>query len=189
MHFHIYPEQYKADIPVELTVSEKAMSMSGESYNVTNAQGEIVFKMDGHAVSIRDRCVLQDHHGHAILVARKKLRSMHERWEVAKGEHFDDDKILFSVKKSSMVQMKTHLKVFLKGNENDECPDFEVKGNFFEREAQIFHKDQLIAEVKRKYSVGNVLMDKHTFSVVIHPNVDQSFVVTLVIITDRIQED
>ncbi|KAH7299617.1 hypothetical protein KP509_24G020900 [Ceratopteris richardii] len=114
---------------------------------------------------------------------------MHERWEVAKGEHFDDDKLLFSVKKSSVVQFKTHLEVFLKENESEETPDFEVKGNFFEREAQIFHKDQLIAEVKRKYSVGNVLLDKHTFCVVIHPNVDQAFVVALVIIMDRIHED
>ncbi|MCO5604526.1 hypothetical protein L7F22_058693 [Adiantum nelumboides] len=189
MHFHVVAEHYKSPSPVELTVTEKKMSLSGESYTVTDPEEKVVFKMDGNALSLRDKCVLEDHHGHAILVARKKLRSMHERWEVCKGEHFDDDKLLFFVKKSSMVGFKTHLTVFLQGNENDEAPDFEVKGNFMEREAQIFHKDQLIAEVKRKFTVGNVLLDKHTFNVVVCPNVDQAFVVALVIIMDRIQED
>ncbi|KAH7286666.1 hypothetical protein KP509_32G017100 [Ceratopteris richardii] len=148
MHFHIFPEHYKSDCPVELTVTEKALSLSGESYNITNADGEIVFKMDGHALSIRDKCVLENHHGHGILVARKKLRTMHERWEVCKGDDFDDDKLLFSVKKSSVIDFKTHLLVFLKENESEECPDFEVKGNFFDREVQIFHGDQVIAEVR-----------------------------------------
>ncbi|KAI5076512.1 hypothetical protein GOP47_0008577 [Adiantum capillus-veneris] len=189
MHFHVVADHHKCPSPVELTVTEKSMSLSGESYTITDPEGNVVFKMDGHALSIRDKCVLEDHHGHAILVARKKLRSMHERWEACKGEHFDDDKLLFSVKKSSMVSFKTHLEIFLQGNENDDAPDFEVKGNFFQREAQIFHKDQLIAEVKRKYTVGNVLLDKHTFSVVVFPNVDQAFVAALVIIMDRIHED
>ncbi|KAH7286667.1 hypothetical protein KP509_32G017100 [Ceratopteris richardii] len=73
---------------------------------------------------------------------------MHERWEVCKGDDFDDDKLLFSVKKSSVIDFKTHLLVFLKENESEECPDFEVKGNFFDREVQIFHGDQVIAEVR-----------------------------------------
>ena len=93
------------------------------------------------------------------------------------------------MKKSSLVQFKTHLEVFLNGNDNDEAPDFEVKGNFFEREAQIFHKDQLVAEIKRKFTVGNVLLDKHTFTVLVCPHVDQAFIATLVIIMDRIHED
>ncbi|MCO5567102.1 hypothetical protein L7F22_020787 [Adiantum nelumboides] len=53
----------------------------------------------------------------------------------------------------------------------------------------IFHKDELIAEVKRKYTAGNMLLDKHTFNVVVCPQfVDQAFV-ALVIIMDVIQED
>ena len=75
---------------------------------------------------------------------------MHERWEVARGGHFSDDNLLFSVKKSSVMQFKTHLEVFLPQNSEESDPDFEVKGNFFEREAQIYWRDQLIAEVKSK---------------------------------------
>ena len=76
-----------------------------------------------------------------------QLLSMHDRWEVCKGEHFNDDDLIFTIKKTSMVQFKTHLHVFLRGNDNDDAPDFEVKGNFFEREAHILHGEQAIAEV------------------------------------------
>jgi uncharacterized protein YxjI len=73
---------------------------------------------------------------------------MHERWEVCRGEDFNDADQLFTVKKSSVVQFKTHLVVFLKGNEDESSPDYEVKGNFLDREGQVFHKDQLVAEVR-----------------------------------------
>ena len=38
-----------------------------------DAAGGVVFKMDGHALSIRDRCTLRDADGRAILSARKKV--------------------------------------------------------------------------------------------------------------------
>ena len=69
---------------------------------------------------------------------------------MCRGEEFNDADMLLTVKKSSVVQFKTHLEVFLKGNEDEKSPDFEVKGNFLDREAQVFHKDQLVAEVKTK---------------------------------------
>ncbi|MCO5561486.1 hypothetical protein L7F22_015107 [Adiantum nelumboides] len=69
-----------------------------------------------NALSIRDRYTLLGAKENPVLTARKKLVSMHERWEVCKGEHFHDDRLLSTVKKTSMMQFKTHLTVFLTGN-------------------------------------------------------------------------
>jgi hypothetical protein len=44
-------------------------------------------------------------------------------------------------------------------------------------------------QLKRKFTAGNVMLDKHTFVVGVLPNVDQAFIATLVIIMDRIKED
>lgn len=115
--------------------------------------------------------------------------SMHDKWVVCRGDAFSEENQLFSVKKTSVIQFKTHLEVFLAGNDNQECPDYTVKGNFFEREAQIFQGDNLIAELKRKFTVGNVLLDKHTFTIVVFPGIDQAFIATLVVIMDAIHED
>ena len=189
MHPHVVADHYKSPDSIEFTVSENKLSLSGEGFTISDPDGNVIFRMDGHAFSVRDRCTLLDASGCPILNARKKLLSFHDRWEVAVGDDFDDDHIIFTVKKSSVLQFKTHLNVYLKGNDNDDEPDFEVKGNFFERHAEILYKDQLVAEIKRKYTVGNVLLDKHTFSVVVHSHVDQAFIATLVIILDLIQED
>ncbi|MCO5608560.1 hypothetical protein L7F22_062771 [Adiantum nelumboides] len=203
----VVSEQYCEQRSVELTVSKKALSMSGEGFRITDSEGRLFFKMDGHALSIRDRCTLLDAEGNPILTARKKhesdscmfkssffnailqLISMHERWEVCEGEHFHDDALLFTVKKTSMMQFKTHLTVFLTGNDNDDAPDYEVKGNFMEREGQILHGRDLVAELKRKFTAPNVMLDKHTFATWVAPMMDQAFVACLVIIMDRIHED
>ena len=75
---------------------------------------------------------------------------MRERWEVLRGGggHFSDDHLLFTVRKSTVMQFDTHLKVFLPQNSEESEADFEVKGNFFQRQAKIYRGDQLIAEVK-----------------------------------------
>ena len=75
---------------------------------------------------------------------------MRERWEVVRGGNFSDGHFLFSVRKSTVMQFETHLKVFLPQNSEESQADFEVKGNFFQREVRIYRGDQLIAEVKEK---------------------------------------
>lgn len=188
MSFVVVNEQFCSPFPVELTVSKKVVSLSGGSFQITDPDGKILFKMDGHALSVRDKCVLLDAEGCPLLCARKKLVSMHEKWEVCRGDKFEDDNKLFFVKKAKVLQFKTHLDVFLAGNSNDDCPDFTVKGNFLEREAQIFKGDTLIAEMKRKFTVGNVLLDKHTFIAAVFPGVDQAFVATLIVIMNAIDD-
>eukprot|EP00249_Psilotum_nudum_P036048 c6230_g1_i1 orf=731-1315(+) len=184
----IVDPRYCLPFPVELTVSKKVISMSGGSFEITDPEDNLVFKMDGHFFSIKDKRVLQDPEGCPIAVAEKKLITMHHRWEVAAGEKLGKDNELFTVRKSKVVQLKTNLDVFLAGNSSD-TPDFYVKGNFFERTATVYQGDQVIAEVKRKFTVGNVLIDKHTFVVAISPYVDQAFIATLIIVMDAIHEE
>lgn len=73
MAFVIVSEAYRAPAYTELTVCENAVSMSGEGFHITDPAGQVLFKMDGHALSIRDRCTLRDREGRPILSARKKV--------------------------------------------------------------------------------------------------------------------
>ncbi|MCO5570643.1 hypothetical protein L7F22_024370 [Adiantum nelumboides] len=117
------------------------------------------------------------------------LMSAHEKWEASLGDHFNEQTKRFRVQKAKAVQFKTHLEVFLAENQSDDSPDFIIKGNYFEREVQICRRDEgQIAEVTRKLSVANVLLDKHAFYVRVGPNVDQAFIVALVVIMDEIQD-
>ena len=184
----VVSDGFAVDYPVDLTVSQNALSLSGEGFTISDSDNNVIFRMDGHALSIRDRCTLLDAEGNPILTARKNLVSIHERWQVARGGDFEEENLILSVRKSSLLQFRTHLEVFL--NDEDREADYEVKGNFFSREVDIYNKDgDKIAELKRKHSLGDTLLDKHTFTVSVEPNVDQAFIATLVIIMDRIHED
>nr|AVN99032.1 LURP-one-related 15 protein [Hymenophyllum caudiculatum] len=183
----VVDQQYCAPFPVELTISKNAASLSGDSYHICDPDGNVLFKMDGHAFSVRDKCVLLDPQGGPVLCAHKKLISTHHRWEVFSGDQYENK--LFYLRKAKVIQFKTHLDVVLTGNDNDDCPDYTIKGNFGEREGQILRGDVVIAEMKRKYSVGNVLLDKHTFITAVSPGTDQAFIAALVVIMDDIHRD
>ncbi|MCO5608562.1 hypothetical protein L7F22_062773 [Adiantum nelumboides] len=74
----------------------------------------------------------------------------HEKWEVYKGEHFYDESLLFMVKRKSWVQLKAHLTVSLRGNDDNGTPDIEVRGNYKETEGQILRGDKLVAKITKK---------------------------------------
>ncbi|MCO5608561.1 hypothetical protein L7F22_062772 [Adiantum nelumboides] len=178
----VVSDKYCAPRPVELTMMKKA---SRDSFQVSDSDGRLIFKMDAHPLSIHERCTLLDTDGNLILTARRKLLSRHEKWEVCRGEHFCDESLLFMVKRKSWVQLKAHLTVSLRGNDDNGTPDFEVRGNYKETEGQILQGDKLVAEFKRKFTFKNAMLGKDTFVTWVAPGVDQAFITCLVIIVDR----
>ncbi|KAK2647482.1 hypothetical protein Ddye_014971 [Dipteronia dyeriana] len=57
------------------------------------------------------------------------IRTIHNRWHAFKGESTESKDLLFTVKKSSLIQFKTKLDVFLAKNTKEEVSDFQVKGS------------------------------------------------------------
>ncbi|MCO5576768.1 hypothetical protein L7F22_030587 [Adiantum nelumboides] len=170
---HIMSDKYCAPMPVELTMIKMA---DRDSFQVNDSGGRLIFKMDVHA-----QCsTLLDVGGNLILTARRKLFSMHGKWEVCRGEQVS----LFMVKRKSWLQLKPHLTVFLCGNDNNGTPDFEVRGNCKETGGQIFRGDNLVAVFKCKFTFKNVMLGKDTFVTWVAPGVDQAFIACLVIIME-----
>lgn len=82
---------------------------------------------------------------------KKKLQiaTAHKRWEIFRGESKDAKDLLFSAKKSSIIQFKTELDVFLCSNTSENVPDFKIKGNWKERSCRIYlgESNTIIAQV------------------------------------------
>uniref|UniRef100_A0A803QFA7 PPM-type phosphatase domain-containing protein n=1 Tax=Cannabis sativa TaxID=3483 RepID=A0A803QFA7_CANSA len=89
-----------APYPVDLIIAKKLMTLSEGSFAVTDVNGAVMFK---------------------IITA-------HRRWQVYRGDSSDSKDLVFSVKKSSVLQFKTELDVFLGTNTKEDVPDFKVKG-------------------------------------------------------------
>ena len=46
MASYVVSEDFKSDSPVELTVSQNALSASGEGFTISDENGNVIFKMD-----------------------------------------------------------------------------------------------------------------------------------------------
>ncbi|XP_008799837.2 protein LURP-one-related 15-like [Phoenix dactylifera] len=183
--------QFCAPYPVDLTVTKKAISLTDGDFAVTDVNGTVVFKVKGTFLSIRDRRVLLDSAGNPLVSMQQKIMSAHRRWQVYRGDSSDSKDLLFSVRKSSLIQFKTALDVFLAANTSEQACDFKIKGSYFERSCTIYlgESNTIIAQMSRKYTVKNIVLGKDTFGVTVYPNVDHAFVVALIVILDEINRD
>ncbi|PKA51870.1 Protein LURP-one-related 15 [Apostasia shenzhenica] len=187
----VVAQHFCAPYPVDLTVTEKAISLTDGDYAVTDVNGNIVFKVKGKLLSIRDRRVLVDAAGNPLVSMQQKIISMHRRWKVFRGDSSSSKDLLFNARKTSLFQFKTELDVFLASNSTEQHCDFKVKGSYFERSCTIFlgNTNTVIARMSRQYSAKNIVLGKDAFGISIYPNVDYAFVVALIVILDEINED
>lgn len=183
--------QFCAPYPVDLVVTRKLLTLSEGNFAVTDVNGNIMFKVKGKFFSLRDRRVLVDAAEHPIITLQQKIWTAHRRWQVYRGESTEDKDLLFSVKKSHLLQFKTELDVHLAGNTNENACDFKVKGSWLERSCTVYlgNTSTIIAQMHRKHSAQSILLGKDTFAVTVYPNVDYAFITALVVVLEEINED
>ena len=75
--------------------------------------------------------------------------SLHDRWQVFRGGSTEQCDLLYTVKRSSMLQFKTKLDVFLSHNKEEKRCDFRVKGSWLERSCVVYagESDAIVAQV------------------------------------------
>ncbi|XP_024017895.1 protein LURP-one-related 15 [Morus notabilis] len=183
--------QFCAPYPVDLIIAKKLMTLAEGSFTVSDVNGNIMFKVKGSVFSLHDRRLLVDAAGNPIVSLRQKILTAHRRWEVYRGDSSNSKDLLFSAKKSSLLQLKTQLDVFLAANTKEDVPDFKVKGSWFERSCTIYlgNSSTIIAQMHKKHNVQSLVLGKDTFAVTVYPHVDYSFIVALVVILYEINED
>ncbi|GLJ38517.1 hypothetical protein SUGI_0784930 [Cryptomeria japonica] len=182
-------QRFCAPYPIELTVQKKLLTLSGGDFAITDSNGNVVFRVAGKVMSLHDRRLLQDAAGNPLLTLKQKMLSMHRRWEAFRGDNSDDKNFAFSARKSSIFQLKTALDVFMAGNRDEKYSDFRIKGSYFDRSCTIYQGDRILAQMKRRYTITNVLLGKDTFAVLVQPGVDYAFIIALIIILDEINKD
>jgi len=74
---------------------------------------------------------------------------MHNRWEVFRGDSSNASDLLFTAKKSSIIQLKTEMDIFLASNTAQQVCDFKIKGSYFDRSCAFYLGDSnnMIAQV------------------------------------------
>ncbi|KAK9289584.1 hypothetical protein L1049_007740 [Liquidambar formosana] len=178
--------------PVDLAIVRKFTILTDGNYVVKDANGNILFKVKGSFLDMRNRRVLLDAAGNPIVTLRQKIMSAHSRWKVFRGDSSDTDQdLLFSAKQSSFIQLKTKLDVFLASNTAEEVCDFKVRGSWWGGSCVIYAGDSstIVAEMHKKQSIQSLFLGKDKFMVTVHPNMDYAFIVALIVILDYIKNE
>ncbi|KAM7463908.1 hypothetical protein LguiA_032029 [Lonicera macranthoides] len=189
----VIDSQFCAPYPVDLTIVRKVYTVTDAYFAVTDASENILFQIKGKPLRVHERHVLLDSSLNPLVSLQQKILTAHKRWHVFRGDSSEPEDLLFSIKKSSMVQFKRELDldVFLASNSKEDKCDFKVKGSWFERSCSIYAGESLtiIAQMRKKHGLQSIVLGKDMFSVTIYPNVDQALVVCLVVILDEIHSD
>jgi hypothetical protein len=82
--------------------------------------------------------------------------SAHERWRVYRGDSSEESDLIFSVKRSSMVQLRAKLQVFLANNKNEDVCDFKVEADFSAKSCEVSagQSSSKVAKVSRTFSLS-----------------------------------
>ncbi|PPS03676.1 hypothetical protein GOBAR_AA16986 [Gossypium barbadense] len=177
--------QYCYPQPIDLVVLRKVLTISEGKFAVTDIYGNIMFKTKGKFFSIHDRRLLTDAAGNPVCTLG--YRSMAS----IQGESTEEKDLIFTAKRSSMIQLKTKLHVFLATNPKEDVCDFRMEGSWLERSCFIYsgERNTILAQMHKKHSVESEFLGKDKFMVTVYPNVDYAFVVALIAILDGINND
>ncbi|XP_019162094.1 PREDICTED: protein LURP-one-related 10-like isoform X2 [Ipomoea nil] len=184
----ISPE-YCAPHHLQISIKKKVYFLATHGYEVKDAaNGTILFKVENIPTFFDTKVVVFDPAGNSILTIRRKAFTLRTRWEVYRGESKKEKDLIFSARKSSAFQFTTNLDVFLAGNTSEQVCDYKMKTSYSESTCDIYVKPSstLIAQMQKKVTAGSLFLGKDNFTVTLHPNVDQAFIVALIVILQEI---
>ncbi|KAK3219887.1 hypothetical protein Dsin_013857 [Dipteronia sinensis] len=186
----IISPQYCAPYPVDLAIVRNVMTITRGNFDVQDINDNILFNVKGFFTTIHNRHVLFDAAGKPLVTLREKIMTVHRRWQVFRGESTDLNDLIFTAKKSSMLQLRTKLDVFLANNTEEDVCDFEVKGSWSKKSCVVYAggSDTIVAEMLKKTTVKSILFGKDRFEVQVYPNIDYAFIIALIMILDAINQ-
>ncbi|CAH8356793.1 unnamed protein product [Eruca vesicaria subsp. sativa] len=183
----IVAPKFCAPYPVDLKFTK---SMDG-NFIIKDGEGNVLFKMSTPIrglMTFHVKRIIWDTSGTPVLTLRRKNMSMHDRWQVFSGKSSKQRDLLYTVKRTSMVQLSAKLEVFLAHNTEEEICDFIIVGTWSDRSCAVYSSESPdpIAEMRQKRRVMSVLFGTHNYIVRVHPNADYAFIASLVLILDYI---
>ena len=165
-----------------LHLSEKSASLSGDSANVKDENGNIVFSIKAKHMTLSERRELLDSSGKTIAqLRRKKSPGMHLALYIGTP---DDDKHCMVKAKDALNITNCNADIYL----GDDVIG-EAKGNWKAKVYEIKIKDRLVANVTRKKTASSIFMDADSYCIDVCEGVDTAFVTLVALALDELYHD
>lgn len=192
-------KMYCSSSQVVLVVRKRPYAVGGGGFVVTNCSQSVVFKVDGCGIlGKKGELILRDGEGDPILLIRQKggivqALSIQKQWKGYSCDYEGSQKLVFSIKKpnacfsrNNAIRISIEPKVCGFGKDWD----FEVKGNFPDRNCNIMDsRGNILAQIRVKEEVEKVMISKDLYHVLIKPGMDQAFIFGVIAVLDYIYHE
>ncbi|KAJ4768944.1 LURP-one-like protein (DUF567) [Rhynchospora pubera] len=179
--------QFCMSYDVELTVTEKIICKDGDS-DVTDANGNVVLKLKGRLLGIHQKRWLCDASGTIIVTMQQKIRSVHSRWNMYRGDSTNQSDLICTIKTPNLIQIKPEFDVFYAGNTNEQHCDFKVKKGYNNQNMTIYlgKTDKVVAQIYVRENMKTMMLQQDSYGLTIYTNMDYAFVVAMASILDSL---
>ncbi|XP_015086878.1 protein LURP-one-related 10-like [Solanum pennellii] len=193
---YVIESEYCTSNQVDVVISRKVKSLRYGEFVVSDMNGNFMFKVKGNSFGWHDKRVIPDATDNPLITLKQKMLTEHSRWNAYKGESTDEKDFLFTIKTTSRFQlkMKIELAIFLANNNSKEknC-DFLIKpGSFGFRRCVVPSGNTYtigvndLLQMHEIITTKSLLIGKDNFMVTMYPNIDQAFIVSLIVVLDAI---
>nr|XP_043610369.1 protein LURP-one-related 8-like [Erigeron canadensis] len=170
--------------PLVLTVWKKSLLFNCDGFTVYDSSGDLIFRVDNYSAGSKGEIVLMDASGRSLLTIRRKRLSLLDNWLVYEGETGVNP--LFTVTKHmnflNNAKSLAHVTIGSKGKK----VVYEIEGSYTQRCCAIYDdKKKLVAEIKRKETVGGVKLGGDVFRLYIQPEIDPTVAMAFVVVLDQ----
>ncbi|KAI9923712.1 hypothetical protein ASPWEDRAFT_142195 [Aspergillus wentii DTO 134E9] len=169
-----------------LALKEKIFSLSGDSFDVKLANGQVFLKVTGSVMSLSDRKSVEDAYGNHLFDIGKEHFHLHTTYAIKdpNGNKIAEVKSGFALLGSKATATFTGL--------NGKEVTLLMKGNWSDRTADIVDQNsgQTVARLGRKLFDGReILFGQETYAAVVAPGVDGALIAALCICFDEKNRD
>ena len=168
-----------------LTVWKKSLLLNCNGFTVIDGKGNLLFRVDNYVSGNRGEVVLMDATGKPLFTFRRKRLSIGDNWLVYDGETTVNPR--FTAKKQvNLLNSKCLAQVISTSPTNKNKLMYEIEGSYAQRSCAVYDdRRRLVAEIKRKDAVGGASFGNDVFRLVVHPEIDTSVAMALVILLDQ----
>ncbi|KZV97444.1 DUF567-domain-containing protein [Exidia glandulosa HHB12029] len=177
----VFPHFCQHRMPIALRIREKKLSFTGDDFKIKDAAtGAVIFEVDGKAFSLHGRKEFLDAQGTHLFTLRKELFHLHTTFE----GRTPDDRTLFTIKSS--FSFGTKLTATYTNPTTGQEEKLVLKGDFFDRKAEIFWGEQVVARIDRNFvNAGQLIFDQQSYVLHVAPGVDIALLTAFCVALDE----
>ncbi|KAM7265883.1 hypothetical protein ACFE04_003566 [Oxalis oulophora] len=181
----VIDHQFCVPYEVDLTCIRSKPRVTDRSYEITDVDGTLIFKMLVKNMSFRHKRTLLGADGNPIVTISQKALSLHKIHYIYRGGSTDKCDLLFIVRENpSSTKTIMILDVFLGSVINDKSvPDFRVRGSL-SQPSMIYAgtSSTILAQTHKEEEFQSLFSGKDKFITTVCSNIDYAFAVILFLI-------